>query len=94
MGGDGGLMMTLLALQDYCEVDKLIFCVLPFGSGNDLAQVLNWGKDSDERYLAKMITIVKEVCMNSYEDKLNIWEMRLEFMKRGDIFRVGSNRRD
>jgi diacylglycerol kinase family enzyme len=38
MGGDGGLMMALQAIQQVVDLQKLVFVSLPFGSGNDMAQ--------------------------------------------------------
>ena len=49
MGGDGSLAKTIQYLRTSQIVDqalqkgKLSFCMLPFGTGNDGAQVFNWG---------------------------------------------------
>ena len=49
MGGDGSLATTIKFLRTSTVVDqamvkgKLSFCMLPFGTGNDGAQVFDWG---------------------------------------------------
>lgn len=43
-GGDGTLMFLAKdAVEAGCKIENLTFCILPYGTGNDLAQTLGWG---------------------------------------------------
>ena len=54
-GGDGMIPITLRQFDDSgIDVNQISFMPLPYGSGNDLARILNWGGDSDEEYLASL----------------------------------------
>lgn len=39
-----------------------------------------------------MYNIVQEICLNSYETKLNIWDIQCTFRKRGDLLKIGADR--
>ena len=47
MGGDGSLGQTIRELRKTTIIDehinKITFCLLPFGTGNDTGQVFGWG---------------------------------------------------
>ena len=47
MGGDGSLGQTIRELRKTASIDehinKITFCLLPFGTGNDTGQVFGWG---------------------------------------------------
>ena len=47
MGGDGSLGQTIRELRKTSIIDehinKITFCLLPFGTGNDTGQVFGWG---------------------------------------------------
>jgi diacylglycerol kinase family enzyme len=47
MGGDGSLGQTIRELRKTAIIDehinKITFCLLPFGTGNDTGQVFGWG---------------------------------------------------
>jgi hypothetical protein len=40
-----------------------------------------------------MRAIVQEICLNSYETTLNIWDVNCTFRKRGDLAKIGADRR-
>ena len=85
MGGDGGLMRAMIRLQNEIDLDRVIFVALPFGTGNDTGLTLGWGGDTSGRHLRDMRSIVKEVCLNSVETKVNIWQVEMTFRKKGDV---------
>ena len=47
MGGDGSLAQTIKELRKNeiinQNINKLTFCLLPYGTGNDTGQVFGWG---------------------------------------------------
>jgi diacylglycerol kinase family enzyme len=49
MGGDGSLGQTIRELRKTAIIDehinKITFCLLPFGTGNDTGQVFGWGSN-------------------------------------------------
>jgi diacylglycerol kinase (ATP) len=59
-----------------------------------MAQAQNWGKDTSPDYLQTMRAIVQEICLNSYETKLNMWDVICTFRKRGDLYKIGADRRE
>ena len=51
MGGDGSLAQTIKELRKNevinKHINKIVFCLLPYGTGNDTGQVFGWGSKSD-----------------------------------------------
>ena len=51
MGGDGSLGQLVKQLSEHKEIysrlEQIHFCLLPYGTGNDTAQVLGWGCKSN-----------------------------------------------
>jgi len=58
-----------------------------------MAQAQNWGRDTDQDYIRTMRDIVEEICLNSVERNLNIWDVEIVMRERGNIWKIGSNRR-
>jgi diacylglycerol kinase family enzyme len=75
MGGDGSLTNLLLELRDKVDLAFIQFAVLPFGTGNDMAQELGWGATDDEAHLQSFHRIVTDILSQSIAQKLNIWEV-------------------
>ena len=43
-GGDGSLCGIVMKAKEYgVDIDQLFCCPLPYGTGNDLSRVINWG---------------------------------------------------
>lgn len=51
MGGDGSLGIILKQLRAIplinAYMDKIYFCLLPYGTGNDTARVFGWGSNNN-----------------------------------------------
>jgi diacylglycerol kinase family enzyme len=47
MGGDGSLAQTIKVLRKNATIEehinKITFCLMPYGTGNDTGQVFGWG---------------------------------------------------
>jgi Diacylglycerol kinase catalytic domain len=76
-GGDGSLMrLVLRANKQGCDIKNLACCVIPYGTGNDLARSLNWGGAEEESEIYKTLPrLVREICLNSSEKVLNVWKV-------------------
>ena len=83
-GGDGTFVSVLDELIDK-KVDplKANFCTVPFGTGNDLAQVTGWGANADDfmkgnaiKSLRNFMTELKYATISS----INIWEIEAKCM--------------
>jgi diacylglycerol kinase family enzyme len=61
------------------DIHSLIFCVLPYGTGNDLARVTGWGGEPNLKFYKSLKSLVKEICLNSTEEKFNVWEIAVNF---------------
>jgi diacylglycerol kinase family enzyme len=47
-GGDGSLMgIVMKAKEQGVDIGRLLCCPLPYGTGNDLSRVTNWGGEPD-----------------------------------------------
>lgn len=68
-GGDGSLMQLVMMAKDAsCNISTLVCCVLPYGTGNDLARSLNWGGSEGDLPIYKSLPrLVREICLNSEE---------------------------
>lgn len=61
-GGDGTLMFLAKdAIELGCKIDKLTFCILPYGTGNDLAQTLGWGAQPKDIWTQKLKLLASEI---------------------------------
>ena len=79
MGGDGSLATTINFLRTSKIVDtglakgKICFCMLPFGTGNDGAQVFGWGASPvGEMWLSDIESLMRDLIMSSTEN-LSLW---------------------
>ena len=95
MGGDGGLTNTLVYLREEVSFDKVQFVSLPFGSGCDTARISNWGRECNDNHLMFLDEICAQIADQTTIDKLNIWEMQIQFKQRnGDVLKVNAQGED
>lgn len=97
-GGDGTFMWSI---DEICaagvEIDdpRLHFSLIPFGTGNDLSQVLGWGRTIPSTYMtSKMFLGFKKIIDNRVAGKkarLDIWEVHIKARDNGYIRRSSKN---
>jgi len=69
--------------------------VLPYGTGNDLARSTNWGGEPSGNVYLNLKNLMREICENSREEKLNIWSVKVSFKEKGgNTFEVDSRTRN
>jgi len=97
-GGDGtlmgvveGMVSTGIDVKD----PRVRFCVVPFGTGNDLSQVLGWGrfvsgKDVAGHHLEGLNEMVEER-LEGVPVQLDIWEVELSTNPGGWIREAGKD---
>lgn len=97
-GGDGtlmgvveGMMSTGININD----PRILFSVVPFGTGNDLSQVLGWGryvngKDVAGHHLEGLNEMVEER-LEGMPAQLDIWEVVIESGDGGWIREAGKD---
>ncbi|KAJ2715698.1 hypothetical protein H4S00_004768 [Coemansia sp. D1744] len=91
-GGDGTVSSTLEALMAYgIDVGRLYFSSIPFGTGNDFADALGWGRSvpgdgvgESMKLLNKMIT----ERLDGYTCKLDIYEVTITTYDGGHVKHV------
>jgi hypothetical protein len=79
MGGDGSLATTIKFLRTSNLVDnalskgKICFAMLPYGTGNDGAQVFGWGADPfNEMWLTDLESLMRDLILSTTES-LSFW---------------------
>ncbi|TPX71926.1 diacylglycerol kinase (ATP) [Spizellomyces sp. 'palustris'] len=100
-GGDGTLMGVLEGMLDMgIDVNdpRILFSVIPFGTGNDLSQVLGWGRyvpgtDVAGTHLEGLNQLVM-ARLQGYITLLDIWEVELETEEGGWVEEAGSRDRN
>ncbi len=81
-GGDGTLIYLVdEMLEKGIDVLKINFCVLPFGTGNDLAQVTGWGSDASEMAHGNPISTLRSL-LNELKyatiSSVNVWTIEVK----------------
>jgi len=91
-GGDGSFISIFDELLNK-GVDPLrvVFGILPFGTGNDLAQVTGWGAYSKDIMKSTtsdtLINFMSEL-KNAEVSPINIWEVEVECANTNDIYYI------
>jgi len=95
-GGDGSLMTLVnMAREAGCDIASLVCCVLPYGTGNDLARSLNWGGAENELKIYKSLPrLVHEICLNAEEKQLNVWTVEVKYRKGGATMEIDSRTKE
>lgn len=72
-------------------MSKIHFCILPFGTGNDLAQITGWGSSSGNYatldFMESIKLILTEI-QRAIVDTINMWDVTVACKNKGDIFLV------
>ena len=84
MGGDGSLATTIKFLRKSLTIDaslqkgRISFCMLPFGTGNDGAQVFGWGSSPfNELWLQDVGTLMRDI-VEAQTEFLSLWRCTVD----------------
>ncbi|KAJ3011218.1 hypothetical protein HKX48_006968 [Thoreauomyces humboldtii] len=90
-GGDGTFMWVLeelMALNVNMHDPRLSFCTIPFGTGNDLSQVMGWGRsivgDPAGDHMHRLDKIITQRLAGE-KARLDIWEIEVETREGGYV---------
>ncbi|KAJ3173547.1 hypothetical protein HDU88_002633 [Geranomyces variabilis] len=99
-GGDGTLMGVVEGMIemgiDVADDPRILFSVIPFGTGNDLSQVLGWGRyvsgtDVAGHHLEGLNKIVMDR-LSGHKTLLDIWGVEIETEEGGWIREAGKEK--
>ncbi|KAI8819341.1 ATP-NAD kinase-like domain-containing protein [Fimicolochytrium jonesii] len=99
-GGDGTLIGVVEGMiqmgLDVEHDERIFFSVIPFGTGNDLSQVLGWGRyvagsDVAGKHLEGLNKIVQDR-LNGHVTLLDIWDVELETAEGGWVREAGKEK--
>lgn len=86
-GGDGSMIWVLEELRKIGVPPTAFYItVMPFGTGNDLAAMLGWGRSPHKPVVGKNLKGLKhsvEQWMNAKPAKLDIWEVEIDVEENG-----------
>ncbi|KAJ3011833.1 hypothetical protein HKX48_006630 [Thoreauomyces humboldtii] len=99
-GGDGTLMGVVEGMIemgiDVSDDPRVLFSVIPFGTGNDLSQVLGWGRyvsgtDVAGHHLEGLNDLVM-ARLNGHKTLLDIWGVEIETEEGGWVREAGKDK--
>ncbi|KAI9094699.1 ATP-NAD kinase-like domain-containing protein [Phlyctochytrium arcticum] len=99
-GGDGTLMGVVECMMEM-EIDihdpRVLFSVIPFGTGNDLSQVLGWGRyvsgtDVAGKHLEGLNDLVM-ARLKGHTTLLDIWEVEITTEEGGWVQQAGKEKK-
>lgn len=71
--------MVMKAKEVGVDISKLICCSLPYGTGNDFCKVTNWGITPDLDFYRDTNALVREICLNTCEQTVDVWDILVKF---------------
>ncbi|PIA15575.1 hypothetical protein COEREDRAFT_24808, partial [Coemansia reversa NRRL 1564] len=91
-GGDGTVSSTLEAMMAYgIDVGRLYFSSIPFGTGNDFADALGWGRSVPGDGVGESMKLLNKIIterLDGYTCKLDIYEVTITTYDDGHIKHV------
>ena len=96
MGGDGSLATTIKFLRTSKVTNqalvkgKIAFCILPYGTGNDGAQVFGWGMQASNEVWQQDLEELMLDIITSQTESLTLWNVLVD----GDVFDTNGNQID
>ena len=84
MGGDGSMGTTLKFLREVEEIEQGLakrevgIVILPFGTGNDTAQVFGWGNHPQDEFWYDDIGCLITDIVTGINDSLSLWQVRVD----------------
>lgn len=91
-GGDGTLIYVMETLLKYnVNTSAIDFGILPFGTGNDLAAMLGWGRNPHTPLIGKHFKgLIKNVesWLNAVPLHLDIWNIEIEVHDNGRFEKI------
>lgn len=67
--------------------------MLPYGTGNDFARVTGWGGTPYKIFYKTLKSLIKEICLNSFEEYFNVWDVIVTYKDGGATLSVDSSTR-
>ena len=93
-GGDGSVLWVVQEVIDAgADLEKIIFGIIPIGTGNDFSRSLGWTVTTpfSDTNLGGLKGIIKE-WMRASIRKYDIWDLEMELHEGGDIRRIKNRR--
>lgn len=91
-GGDGTVSATIQAMIDYgIDVGRVFFSCIPFGTGNDFADALGWGRSVPGDGVGDHMRILGRIIserLDGYTGKLDIYEIAFTTYDGGHVKHV------
>ncbi|KAJ1732862.1 hypothetical protein LPJ61_001840 [Coemansia biformis] len=91
-GGDGTVSSTLEAMMAYgIDVERVYFSSIPFGTGNDFADALGWGRSVPGDGVGGSMRLLNKIIserLEGYTCKLDIYEVTITTYDGGHIKHV------
>ena len=82
------------AKENGVDINRLVCCPLPYGTGNDLSRVTGWGSEPEGLLYESIKSLVSEMVFNSSERRINIWTVIVKFKDGGDTLEIDPNSKD